>query len=134
MFTSLDIHSFFNTGSSGYLESGVASWVNEKEDYTYSTNSCSGVCGHYTQVNRFSVSGICGHYTQVNRLSVSGICGHYTQVYIFSVSSVSGVCGHYAQVNRLSVCGVCGHYTQVNRFRVFWYLSSLSVICQLYCE
>ena len=62
------LHPFFNTGSSGYLESGVASWVNEKKDYTYSTNSCSGVCGHYTQVNRFSVSGVCSHYTQVNRL------------------------------------------------------------------
>jgi hypothetical protein len=92
LFTSLDIHSFFNTGSSGYLESGVASWVNEKEDYTYSTNSCSGVCGHYTQVNRFSVSGICGHYAQVNRLSVCGVCGHYTQV------------------NRLGFFGIYGHF------------------------
>jgi len=128
LFTSLDIHSFFNTGSSGYLERGVASWVNEKKDYTYSTNSCSGVCGHYTQVNIFSFSGVCGHYTQVNRLSVSGVCGLYTEVNRFSVS---GVCGHYTQVYRLSVCG---HYTQVNIFWVFWCLSSLSVIFLLYRE
>lgn len=25
-------------------------WYNEKSNYTYSSNSCSGVCGHYTQV------------------------------------------------------------------------------------
>lgn len=28
----------------------VADWVSEAADYTYSTNSCAGVCGHYTQV------------------------------------------------------------------------------------
>ena len=28
----------------------VDSWGNEVKDYTYATNSCSGVCGHYTQV------------------------------------------------------------------------------------
>jgi pathogenesis-related protein 1 len=28
----------------------VASWVGEAKDYDYAANSCSGVCGHYTQV------------------------------------------------------------------------------------
>jgi pathogenesis-related protein 1 len=28
----------------------VDSWVGEKKDYDYASNSCSGVCGHYTQV------------------------------------------------------------------------------------
>jgi hypothetical protein len=28
----------------------VASWASEVADYDYATNSCSGVCGHYTQV------------------------------------------------------------------------------------
>ncbi|XP_061164438.1 peptidase inhibitor 16-like [Saccostrea echinata] len=28
----------------------VQSWDNEKNDYTYSSKACSGVCGHYTQV------------------------------------------------------------------------------------
>lgn len=28
----------------------VADWVSEKADYNYSANSCSAVCGHYTQV------------------------------------------------------------------------------------
>ncbi|CAG2213593.1 unnamed protein product [Mytilus edulis] len=36
--------------STGYLDKSVASWVNEKKDYDYASNSCSGVCGHYTQV------------------------------------------------------------------------------------
>ncbi|XP_046544130.1 GLIPR1-like protein 1 [Haliotis rubra] len=30
--------------------STVTSWHNEESSYTYSTNSCSAVCGHYTQV------------------------------------------------------------------------------------
>ncbi|XP_067651866.1 GLIPR1-like protein 1 [Haliotis asinina] len=30
--------------------STVTSWYNEVSDYTYSSNSCSRVCGHYTQV------------------------------------------------------------------------------------
>ncbi|EOA31607.1 hypothetical protein CARUB_v10014803mg [Capsella rubella] len=25
-------------------------WVNEKANYNYDTNTCNGVCGHYTQV------------------------------------------------------------------------------------
>ncbi|XP_052062033.1 GLIPR1-like protein 1 [Mytilus californianus] len=41
---------YVTTSSYGYLDSGVASWVNEKKDYDYASNSCSGVCGHYTQV------------------------------------------------------------------------------------
>ncbi|MEO7034731.1 MAG: CAP domain-containing protein [Polyangiaceae bacterium] len=28
----------------------VDSWVGEAKDYDYAANSCSGVCGHYTQV------------------------------------------------------------------------------------
>ncbi|XP_071089290.1 GLIPR1-like protein 1 [Haliotis cracherodii] len=30
--------------------SSVTSWYNEVSDYTYSSNTCSNVCGHYTQV------------------------------------------------------------------------------------
>ncbi|CAH8262207.1 unnamed protein product [Arabidopsis lyrata] len=39
-------------GSSGDF-SGVAAvnlWVNEKANYNYNSNTCNGVCGHYTQV------------------------------------------------------------------------------------
>ncbi|MDC0668454.1 CAP domain-containing protein [Nannocystis radixulma] len=28
----------------------VNDWVSEEADYDYETNTCSGVCGHYTQV------------------------------------------------------------------------------------
>lgn len=28
----------------------VESWMEERADYDYDTNTCSGVCGHYTQV------------------------------------------------------------------------------------
>ncbi|KAJ1403691.1 Pathogenesis-related protein 1-like, SCP domain [Sesbania bispinosa] len=28
----------------------VRMWVNEKANYDYNSNSCNGVCGHYTQV------------------------------------------------------------------------------------
>ncbi|KAL7061857.1 hypothetical protein AAHC03_0166 [Spirometra sp. Aus1] len=31
-------------------ESSVSGWNREKANYVYSTNQCSGVCGHYTQV------------------------------------------------------------------------------------
>lgn len=39
-------------GSSGDL-SGIRAvnlWVNEKANYNYPSNTCNGVCGHYTQV------------------------------------------------------------------------------------
>jgi uncharacterized protein YkwD len=35
-------------GASG--TDAVALWVSEEEDYDYASNTCSGVCGHYTQV------------------------------------------------------------------------------------
>jgi len=28
----------------------VTDWVSESKDYDYASNSCSGICGHYTQV------------------------------------------------------------------------------------
>ncbi|XCN72633.1 MAG: CAP domain-containing protein [Candidatus Electrothrix aestuarii] len=31
-------------------QDAVDSWGNESRDYNYAENSCSGVCGHYTQV------------------------------------------------------------------------------------
>jgi len=40
----------------------VESWVSEKQNYTYATNSCTKVCGHYTQVVwRDSTKLGCGH-------------------------------------------------------------------------
>ncbi|KAF8112784.1 hypothetical protein N665_0062s0127 [Sinapis alba] len=39
-------------GSSGDLTGvrAVNLWVNEKVNYNYASNTCNGVCGHYTQV------------------------------------------------------------------------------------
>jgi hypothetical protein len=50
-------HSGGNYGENIYADTGqgtvndvVADWVGERQDYDYATNSCSGTCGHYTQV------------------------------------------------------------------------------------
>jgi hypothetical protein len=50
-------HSSNGYGENIYASTGsatpsaiVSSWVSEKTNYTYSTNTCSGTCGHYTQV------------------------------------------------------------------------------------
>ncbi len=40
---------YANTGTTTPQEV-VAGWVSEVADYDYASNSCSGVCGHYTQV------------------------------------------------------------------------------------
>ena len=39
-------------GSSGAAtaQQAVTTWANERNDYDYSTNTCSDVCGHYTQI------------------------------------------------------------------------------------
>jgi uncharacterized protein YkwD len=39
-------------GSSGAASGtdAVALWASEAEDYDYATNTCAGICGHYTQV------------------------------------------------------------------------------------
>jgi uncharacterized protein YkwD len=37
-------------GANTTPEDVVGSWVGEAKDYDYAANSCSGVCGHYTQV------------------------------------------------------------------------------------
>jgi uncharacterized protein YkwD len=50
-------HSGSAYGENIYATSGTAtpgdvvgSWVSEKAKYSYANNSCSGTCGHYTQV------------------------------------------------------------------------------------
>ena len=39
-----------NWGSENSAQGVVDGWSSEKSDYNYSDNSCSGVCGHYTQI------------------------------------------------------------------------------------
>lgn len=41
---------FASAGGGTTPQSVVDSWVSEAADYNYASNSCSGVCGHYTQV------------------------------------------------------------------------------------
>ena len=38
------------TGTADFIQD-INSWYNEVTDYNFNTNSCNGVCGHYTQVN-----------------------------------------------------------------------------------
>jgi uncharacterized protein YkwD len=52
------MHSMGQYGENLYASSGlnptpadvVTSWVSEVKDYDYASNTCSNVCGHYTQV------------------------------------------------------------------------------------
>jgi hypothetical protein len=51
------MHSGNNYGENIYATSGsskpadvVSSWVSEDKDYDYASNTCTNVCGHYTQV------------------------------------------------------------------------------------
>jgi pathogenesis-related protein 1 len=41
---------YANSGGTKSPAAVVGSWVSEAKNYTYATNQCSGVCGHYTQV------------------------------------------------------------------------------------
>ncbi|KAL6012828.1 hypothetical protein ACLOJK_003317 [Asimina triloba] len=43
---------FWGSGAEFTAADAVNSWVNEKKDYNYDTNTCAAgkVCGHYTQV------------------------------------------------------------------------------------
>jgi pathogenesis-related protein 1 len=40
----------YATSGSANAQGVVDAWVSEVADYNYANNSCSGVCGHYTQV------------------------------------------------------------------------------------
>ena len=44
------------------IESAVGAWYNEIRDYDYDANSCSAVCGHYTQIVWDDTSAVgCAH-------------------------------------------------------------------------
>ncbi len=38
------------TGGTATPHQVVAAWADEAREYDHGTNSCSGVCGHYTQI------------------------------------------------------------------------------------
>ena len=40
----------FASGGQANPQQAVQLWVQEESNYDYATNSCNGVCGHYTQV------------------------------------------------------------------------------------
>ena len=49
-FKSLGQNMHYTTGSFD-AGKGMKAWYDEISDYSYSSGACSGVCGHYTQVN-----------------------------------------------------------------------------------
>jgi pathogenesis-related protein 1 len=40
----------FGSGGNATAQTAVDLWAAEEADYNYASNSCSGVCGHYTQI------------------------------------------------------------------------------------
>lgn len=49
---------FAGTGSTDYT-AAVQSWFDERQHYDYAANTCSAVCGHYTQVGALSPQTAC---------------------------------------------------------------------------
>jgi len=37
-------------GTRATAQMALSNWMDEQADYAYDTNTCSGICGHYTQV------------------------------------------------------------------------------------
>lgn len=64
----------FSDRKSGF--DAVVSWFKEKSSYNLMEDSCSGVCGHYTQVEHHS-------YLYVERLQVSDNTVCLSHLYIF---------------------------------------------------
>ena len=48
----------FATSGDTTSQAVVDTWVSEKSDYDYAANSCSGTCGHYTQVVWSATTGV----------------------------------------------------------------------------
>ena len=40
----------FGAGGQATAQQAVNSWASEKANYNYATNTCNGICGHYTQI------------------------------------------------------------------------------------
>ncbi len=40
----------FGSSGAATAQQAVTSWANERNNYDYATNTCTGVCGHYTQI------------------------------------------------------------------------------------
>lgn len=69
----------FSDRKSGF--DAVVSWFKEKSSYNLMEDSCSGVCGHYTQVEHHS-------YLDVERLQISDHTVCLSHLYISSVGGV----------------------------------------------
>lgn len=41
---------YWSSAPNGNPVNAVTSWASERTDYNYANNSCTGVCGHYTQI------------------------------------------------------------------------------------
>ncbi|MBA3539627.1 MAG: hypothetical protein H0T79_08345 [Deltaproteobacteria bacterium] len=40
----------FGSGGAATAQGATTTWSAEKSNYMYATNSCAGICGHYTQI------------------------------------------------------------------------------------
>ncbi len=73
----------YASAGGGYpsAQSVVDSWVSEKKDYNYAANTCSGTCGHYTQVVwRNSINLGCGIKYCTTNSPFSGFANWYIVV------------------------------------------------------
>ncbi len=56
---------YWYSAPNGNPVAAVTSWEDERQYYNYSNNSCSGVCGHYTQIVWEETTDVgCGVYNQ----------------------------------------------------------------------
>ena len=71
-------NTFASAGSTANPAQAVAAWAAEASQYDYASNTCSGVCGHYTQVVwRSTVEVGCGFAVCPNlQFSASLVCNY----------------------------------------------------------
>ena len=65
----LNLFYLIHSASAFNISQSVDAWDDEKKHYTYSTATCTAVCGHYTQVPLFF------QFSQPNKASMSGSMG-----------------------------------------------------------
>ncbi|KAM4523075.1 GLIPR1-like protein 1 [Fundulus diaphanus] len=89
------------------IKGAIQSWVDEKKVYNYQDNSCTGVCGHYTQVV-WAKSYKVGCAVQVCPDGVKNFDPHQGAIFVCNYAPGGNMIGRKPYESKEAPCSECG--------------------------
>ncbi|XP_059182137.1 GLIPR1-like protein 1 [Centropristis striata] len=99
----------------------IKNWVDEKQHYRYSSNSCTKVCGHYTQVVWASTYKVgCAAQLCTNGVKNTNFASEEGVIFVCNYATAGNVNGRQPYNHQGKACSGCNGTCEANLCRYSW--------------